>query len=294
MKKFLAVFLITLFIFSSYEAVFAFKGGEVNREKWKDSKDNEQIANLADDIVKYVNSVVPDSHVKREIAQTDIHFDDAVKIYVDVDVFRLEKNTKEELKRHLDRAECMWELPIYVDSSTVIVTISKVKKAADDAKTLLTPEQKEYAEKNEGKWEVSGVKTYPGHVNDLVSNIDHMNKIPSADTQSMEAYVIGGIPNVRIPVILLVDEAIEKVIFTGKPVISANIDDKLKSNTAYNFDEVASIMKQIPVDTGHDVATGMHVQESTPGKETWFIFIGIGLVGILMIAIVLYQNQKSK
>ncbi|CAH0122410.1 hypothetical protein PAE9249_04960 [Paenibacillus sp. CECT 9249] len=301
MKKLMAALFMAIFLCSSLNgATFAFGGENVNREKLKDSKDQEQIVNLADDIVQFVNSVVPDSNVNREITQSDIHFDDAVKIYVDLDVFRIE-NTKEELKRRLETAEYMWELPIYVDSSTIMVNISRVKKATDDVKPLLTPEQIEYAEINEGNWEVAGVKTYPMHINYFEYNMDHLNKISPAETPSNEVYMIGGIPNVRIPVILLVDEAIEQVIFTSKPVAPENIDSKslssynnLQSNTAYSFDEVASFMKQLPADADQDVATGAIGQESAPKKDNLFIYAGVGVVAILIIAFVVYRKFQTK
>ncbi len=117
----------------------------------------DDLSGLTDTIVTSVNDLLSDK-LSRKVTSNDINYDDAFKVYVGVDVFKMETTNISELKNALEAGGYIYEIPLYIDDDTILVDIAKGQPLNNNAE--FTEEERKSILANTGKWQVTAVKYY--------------------------------------------------------------------------------------------------------------------------------------
>ena len=105
MKRFLVLFISTLLIATLSICASAAE---------------DDLSSLTNIIVPTVNDLL-DGKLSRRVSASDVNYDDAFKIYVGVNVFKMDTVNVDEMKNALEDGGYIYEIPLYIDGDTVLV-----------------------------------------------------------------------------------------------------------------------------------------------------------------------------
>ncbi|MCL1912477.1 MAG: hypothetical protein FWG10_01005 [Eubacteriaceae bacterium] len=95
----------------------------------------------------------------REITSRDVDFSNAYIIYAFTNIFELETNDFEDLKKELEKGLCFIELPVYIGEGRVVAGIQRVEPATKEELALMA-DPEGYAAKV-GTWDVASIGYEP-------------------------------------------------------------------------------------------------------------------------------------
>ncbi|MEF9921458.1 MAG: hypothetical protein RR444_10615 [Oscillospiraceae bacterium] len=204
------------------------------------AESNIGIEYLSNTVVETANELF-NTEISRQITESDVDFSKAYKIYVDTNVFQLETDSKSIMLQELEKGNFIYELPIYIDGSTLIVNIAKGQPLNQNAEFTDTEKQKIID--NVDKWQVTAIKYYDGEI------IDYRNDINTAmGVETNNAILIGGLPNFKYAVALIADnnDNITTLIpLSGVPGVEAIANFAINTN-AFNYQETKEFVNSLP------------------------------------------------
>jgi hypothetical protein len=249
---------------------------------------SDDLSDLTDVIISTVNDLLDDS-LSRAVTTSDLDYDKAFKIYIGVDVFKLDTNNIHEIEAALSGGKYIYEVPLYIDGGTVIVNLSKGLPLKEDTNLPEEAQQKILA--NVGKWQVTGVKHSP-------RTIDYFNDVSQEVGEVPDGTIlVGSLPYFRYAVALLPDESgeVQGLVplsrIPSEEEISAfriNSDQKV-----YDYSQIKAYVNQLPT-PNPDEAGGYGSQDvSSPDgiSVSYMLVIGVLAAAVVGIAVIVYRKK---
>lgn len=258
---------------------------------WAAENVNDDLSGLTEEIVTTSNDLFGDK-LSREIVAGDINYNNAFKIYVGTNIFETDVTSIEEIPQVFGNDGYIYELPIYIDGSTLIVNIAKGQELNENIE--FTEEERNNILNNIGKWQVTAIKYYENESVNYITELQ--NKIVTVPENTV---LVGGLPCFRYAVALLPDEAgaIKELVplsdVPGIENIASFISD---SENSYNYTEVKSYVNQLPIPA--DDEAGVYgflgpVQVKTSSNHLKNILVVTFLIIIGGISVVIYRRKIS-
>lgn len=116
------------------------------------SREFEEISGLQDEMIENLAALIQTS-----AEETVIHYDRAVKIYAETDIFQLDTDNGEAILELLEEGNHIWMVPANLNGKEYELTITKGFPLREEAKDVLTPSQQQEVIDREGKWFVVGI-----------------------------------------------------------------------------------------------------------------------------------------
>jgi len=249
-----------------------------------------ELEGIAETIIEEVNALFSEE-LGQEITKKDVNLENAYKIYVGTNVFDIEKNSAKELKELLETGGYIYELPIYIDGSTVIVNIAKGQALNVDVE--FTKEEKEKINRDADKWNVTAVKYYQDEKVDY-HNVLEKNRVKDTD----EILLVGGLPHFRYAVALIPDEngQVDGLLpLSDVPGIEVIRSYKVVSESnVYNYESTKEYINQLPEEDS-ELSTGYGF--TSPKVNYYPIFIGICIILmaiLIFFGVHIYQMNRSE
>ncbi len=248
-----------------------------------------EIGNLTDSIIETSNNLL-ENQLPRPLSENDIDYSLAYKIYVDTNVFQIDTNDAETITKALEAGNYIYELPIYVNDSTVIVNISKGLPL--DPNVEFTESEKQKILENVGKWGVSAVKFYSGEIVDYKAIIEEsVNEVPN------ETLLVGGLPNFKYAVALLPNEKGEistLVPLSEVPNIQKIARAKTSTSTnAYDYNQTKNYVNTLPVSKA-DEAGGYGFPDEAANAANSYIYLVPIILAVAILGIGGFMVAKKR
>lgn len=249
----------------------------------------DDLSGLTDTIVTSVNGLLSDK-LSRKVTSNDINYDNAFKVYVGVDVFKMETTNISELKNALEAGGYIYELPLYIDGDTILVDIAKGQPLNNNAE--FTEEEKENIIANEGKWQVTAVKYYRNEIVNYATEVSaKIGKVPEG------AILVGGLPRFRFAVALIPDENGEVVGLLPLSKISGV--EKLQTfksadQNFYNYKEIKEYINKLPPANPDEAGSFGFLDVEAPDSNHTMTYVAIIVVIILCALTVIFIVYRKK
>lgn len=244
---------------------------------------------LTDSIVTTVNDLLNEK-LSREVTATDVDFDNAFKIYVGVNVFKIDTTNIDELRGAFGDNDYIYEVPIYIDGDTILVNLSKGQPL--DTSVEFTDEERQEILANIGKWQITAVKYYPNEIVNYTTEIsEKIGEIPEG------TIFIGGLPRFRYAVALLPNEngdvqglvPLSKI--PGEENLSIFQSDSNKK--VYNYVQIRQYINQLPPPSQNEAGGFgfLDVESLAKNKDVSYELIIMSVAGMISIAFVVYRKK---
>ena len=226
MKRFLVLFISTLLIATLSICASAAE---------------DDLSSLTNIIVPTVNDLL-DGKLSRRVSASDVNYDDAFKIYVGVNVFKMDTVNVDEMKNALEDGGYIYEIPLYIDGDTVLVDIA-IGKPLDES-VEFTEEERQKVLANVGKWQVTTVKFYNDEIVNYTTEISNkIGKIPEG------TILVGGLPRFRYAVALIPnekDEVVGLLPLSDIPGVDNIRALRSAGQSYYDYKETRKYINQLP------------------------------------------------
>lgn len=189
-----------------------------------DEDEIRDIQNSEERLLNEIKSMIP----MEQNEGIRLDFDDAFKVYVDANLFEDSSITREEIEsRSYD--ESVWLIPVYSDSRTYWITVTKGQEVTEEARAILSQEEIEDLELKVGQWTVPEITESEGRYSYTEAISQVMNE---QGVQDGSVYIFGGTKGYRE--LLAVVCAEEKVYFLPLKNV---MDHTLKVGAQENLDK---------------------------------------------------------
>lgn len=169
------------------------------------AEDYEAISELKEDIRLWIADYMQALGKGEMPESVDLDVGTAKRIYVGAnEIFESENLSEESIRSILSSCEYMWLLDVVVNGDTYEVNISKGQPMDEESESLLTEEQKQEVQKNEGKWIVAGVSQYDGKIIDYNAKIEKNLQVVNCD--EAEIVFCGGLRYIYNPVAIVLSQ----------------------------------------------------------------------------------------
>ena len=297
MKNKIAVILITISIMLNCIPVFAntFDGYNTVNE----------IKEAEESILVFANDVVPIDDTKK-YDSNDIDYSKICKIYPGMGkVFENIEINNEIIQNTLKNERYIYNVPIYEEGKTILITIMKNEELTDDARKVFSDEKIKEYEASVGKWDASS-----GGIGDQI--IDYKGDVEKAlsdnNINNANVYFLGAIcSNIRLVAVICTDNPADTKIKILEQFESEqeNVGSKLDKNMLYSYDEIKAIVdadieaqKDFPEDSvggvGAPIQTSVDAAAPTTDNNKIIIISTISGVAVLAIAIAAICIVKKK
>lgn len=251
---------------------------------------NDDLSGLVKEIMDTSNDLYQDK-LSREVTEADIDFGSAYKIYVGTNIFKADIESVEEIPEAFGDTGYIYELPIYIDSSTLIVNIAKGEPLNESAE--FTEEERENILNNVGKWQVTAIKYYENEIINYASELEGIIGYIEED-----AVLVGGLPRFRYAVALLPNDSglIDGLVPLSDVPGLENINSlRSDSDNIYNYNEVKEYINQLP-EPADDEAGAYGFLDNIPVQTSYnyfpIIFGAIILVVVGSVVAIRYRNKN--
>jgi hypothetical protein len=249
----------------------------------------DDLSGLTNTIVTSVNDLLSDK-LSRKVTLNDINYDDAFKVYVGVDVFKMETTNISELKNALEAGGYIYEIPLYIDGDTILVDIAKGQPLNNNAE--FTEEERKSILANDGKWQVTAVKYYRNEIVNYATEVGaKIGKVPDG------TILVGGLPRFRFAVALLPDENGEIVGLL--PLSEIPGVEKLQTfrsadQNFYNYKEIKEYINQLPPANPDEAGGFGFLDVEGPNSNHTITYVAIIVVTILCALTVIFIVYRKK
>ncbi|MFV0499062.1 MAG: hypothetical protein ACK5NF_03400 [Bacilli bacterium] len=286
MKKIFSICFITMTVICLSLNIYASESVK------NDDSLNEIANNLGDEIVTTTNDLFEDTF-GRQITNDDIVWENTSKIYVGTNIFEIDSNNINEMITQLDTDGYIYEIPIYINDDTIIVSIAK-GLPVDDSITFTADELSEVLD-NEGKWIINDVKHYENQRLDISNEIESQ-----ALGLNTEPILVGGLPYFRYPVALITNESEDIEILVplsyapGSEKISKFSTKQNFGMDAYNYDEIKNYINSLPVSSDLTSDGGYGFEEANTSNFDNYNLIVISIVLACGISVLLIYKKAKR
>ncbi len=247
-----------------------------------------ELESIADEIVVVVNDLYGEI-----ITDKDIDFSDALKVYVDTNVFELSTNSASEIKNTLEAGNYIYLLPIKTGKGIVVVNIQKGLPLSEHAKEVLTEKEQQEVLENVGKWVISSATLYNSQdtaYNYSATLSKKVGEIPDG------TLLVGSLPIFEDVVALIPDSngLVEKIVpLTNTSYDLGAISNSRNSSEIYDYSTIKAYANSLPEGNPNLAGGGADVQVPEPQAGMIFVVAAVIIVcgGAAMI---LYKNKKNK
>lgn len=300
MKNKIAVILITISIMLNCIPVFAntFDGYNTVNE----------IKEAEESILVFANDVVPIDDTKK-YDNNDIDYSKICKIYPGMGkVFENIEINNEIIQNTLKNERYIYNVPIYEDGKTMLITVMKNEELTDDVKEKFPAEEIEKYEASVGKWDASS-----GGIGDQIIDYkgDVENALSDNNIENANVYFLGAIcSNIRLVAVICTDNPADTKIKILEQFESEqeNVGSKLDKNMLYSYNEIKAIVdadKEARKDFPDDATGGIgapvqtSVDTTAPANDNSKIIIisavsGVAVLAIVIAAICIVRKKRAK
>ena len=148
--------------------------------------EREEIGEAAEDIAQAVNSSGARSMIPRDITENDIDFSQLYRVYSNSEIFKEKAEENSEITGLLKESHYIWQLPLYIDGTSVQVDISR---SADS-----------------GQWHSGAIYVYENEYVNYEDNIEASLQNAGLDPKEYAWEYVSGLPGIRYPVAIVFDE----------------------------------------------------------------------------------------
>ena len=187
MKKYICT-LIIMICSLAFCCPAAFAG---KRDLIDSAGEREEIGEAAEDIAQAVNSSGARSMIPRDITENDIDFSQLYRVYSNSEIFKEKAEENSEITGLLKESHYIWQLPLYIDGTSVQVDISR---SADS-----------------GQWHSGAIYVYENEYVNYEDNIEASLQNAGLDPKEYAWEYVSGLPGIRYPVAIVFDE--EKALY---------------------------------------------------------------------------------
>lgn len=260
-----------------------------------DSPDYAELTALTDRILDEINQlqVYDDSGIDSDAAASDIHWNQAYKIYVDEsDVyasFAEHAMTYDALQQAMDYT--VWVLPVQIDDAHLCITISKGLPLAEDdpAREVLTDEQVRQLEADAGKWRPAAIEEL-----DYDKTAEwYEQKLTAAYGESVQrAFIMGGSPKLRsaVGIVEAGDDSIQVVILE-EPRLVGQLSvthgrtsvQQPENGTAYSMKDMTAMMQSYILPTDDEQTGTGGIDTVSDGTGSGSVIVAILCAAALMM-----------
>lgn len=255
---------------------------------------NNELKECEDVILDSANRILK-SQSKSQIDSEDIDYSKAMKIYVDVNILENKQFDSKTLQTYAETAEYIYYLPIYVDGSSIYLTISKGKEVTERALSVLDEEDIEKLQNLVGKWYVPEIQIYPyvvDYKNEVAITLNENN------LENEQVYFFGGISG-NIPLVAAICSGDSDVQFKiVKQIKNKNDsvmgDEENKQNNIISYEEIREIaLSDGELQDGQMGSVGQNYLHSN--EKTCVLIISLlAVIIILSFISMLWVNKKYK
>lgn len=254
----------------------------------------EELKECEDIILESANRILK-SQSKSQIDSEDIDYSKAIKIYVDVNILENKKLDSKTLQTYAETAEYIYYLPIYVDGSSIYLTISKGKDVNERALSVLDDEDIEKLQNLVGKWYVPEIQIYSyvvDYKNEVAITLNENN------LENAQVYFFGGISG-NIPLVAAICSGDSDVQFKIVKQIENNNDtvmgdEENKQNNIISYEKIREIaLSNGELKDGQMGSAGQNYLHSNE-KTSVLIISLLAVIIILSFISMLLVNKKYK
>lgn len=190
-----------------------------------------EISDMGNEILSAVNDSGPRSELSRDITINDIDFDRVYRVYGNSGLFDIKTYKRDNIISALESGSYIWQVPIYVDGTTVLVDISKTTHIRDD----IPEEAKKRLQENLGQWTTGAVYVYNNEIVDYQENIQKSLLNVGLVPDNYSYAIVSGLPGIRYPVAVIIGEEKAEFIIPAEKA-SAQFFDEETEDMKYTAD----------------------------------------------------------
>lgn len=201
------------------------------------------IGGMTEQIVQEVNGVFADQGIA--IKAEDVDYSKAYQIYVDTNIFRLEANQAQAVKAALENGIYVYSLPISQEKGTVVLNLQKGLPLREEAKAVLSDQEKEEVAANAGSWVISRLAFY----NKGDFRYDYGGNLAGKLGQiSPDTLLVGSLPVFGEPVALLINEegVIDRLVALADNYDQGLVKEAQVGPYQYDYRQIKEIINHLP------------------------------------------------
>ncbi len=266
-----------------------------------------EIKEAEDGILVFANDVVPIDDTK-QYDGSDIDYSKIYKVYPGMSkIFENTEMNNEIMQNSLKNEIYLYEVPIYENGKTILITVTKNEKLTDETRKLFSEEEIKKYESTVGKWDASS-----GGIGDEI--IDYKGDIEQAlndnNIENANIYLLGAIcHNISLAAVICTDNPADTKIKILEQFESEkeNVGSKLDKNVLYSYDEIKVIVdadkearKDVPADSvgGFGAPVQTSTNSAAPATDNNKIIIitaisGAAVLAIAVAAICIVKKKKN-
>lgn len=254
-----------------------------------DESEIQKVRQNADNLLSEVKGMLPPND---EALAFDIQ--DAIKVYVDVDLFDGDSLTENQVEEKIAGKESIWLVPIYTESKTYWVTIAKGLPVSPEAREILTQEEIEQLESKVGQWTVSEIVEADGRYSytDAIKEVLSEKKIKDG-----RIYIFGGTNGYRDLLVAVCQG--EKTEFLPLRNVMDSVTgenpEEQDSQTLFSFSEMKEVAEAHRLQEGQvGGGAGIKASEDKAIRYGGLVYVTIAGIIVGIISAVLLRRRYSR
>lgn len=265
------------------------------------TNDYKSIKSLEADIIQGIKELNEFNDVKNEQEQYTIDYGNAVKIYVDTDIFAIRSEKMDDIIDKVKKGKYIWLLQVSGENNKYEVQIAKGLPLTEEAKSVLTKEEINAIKENTGKWTISLIKEIDINKESYIENIH--KQLKDCNIDAAKVVICGGLKHINDPAAIIGDKEAEailpleelKITGTKEQVSEAKVCEE-DSNKVYKYNIIKDASNEmedsLTNDTGNSNAK-IIFSSKQDNFLTKFHFCII-LISIGMIMVLVYKKKRLK
>ncbi len=266
----------------------------------------EEITHLKDEIIEQVNHGGPGAEIGREISEDDIDFNRAYKVYSNSELFNDNISSKKDIEKTLKNGSYVWEIPIFLDDTTILVDIDKVTSISDD----IPEDVQETLKKKLGKWTVGAIYVYDEPSINYQKNVEISLSNTGLASDSYNYEFVRGLPGIRYAVAIVFDDQKARFIipaeasaaaafqsgseameYIASPSETTSKSHKNGGFPVYNFEDVAEASKH---SSSIGLGGGIGIKPyKAPNIGLIYLTISLAAIGLAGTAVLIKKHTKK-
>lgn len=220
---------------------------------YSDNREYLEIMSQKNEILDSLNRGSAHLEIGETISEDELKMEQAFKVYANIKL-----NQAEKVNAALQKANYIWQVPVYTDTHTILIDITKVTSISKDVPEDVRME----LEKNLNQWHVGSIHIFEEQTVNYAETVKAALENAGYDSENYTYEIVSGIPGIRYPAAIVFnsEEKAEFIIpaepsathaFKGNwPTavqtagsLSASNEDNDSSMPLYDYNDVARASK---------------------------------------------------
>lgn len=242
----------------------------------------------SDEILKDMDLILEDVSFL-EIGQEDLDMNRIIRDYVDIDIFKENIKSPDEMREYLKNAKYIYSLPVNKENADYCLVISKGPKLRQGAE--LTEKEKKYVEEREGRWGSPVVGACENETDPPIIDYNQKMKVflSCYGIEKSETFFVGGVTTESVVTGICFAEGRDEPYYVALDKIDSNActADDIK-DAVYTYDE----MKEYAIEFGPGLVSGGGIGSAgTPNNPLLTYIIAIAALAVI-VAVILIVRKK--